>query len=580
MKKDKKKKGNSFKIFFVYLKQYKMKLIGISICIFLFNLSYILTGYLNGAAIESVVNQKIEESLFFLGIYFLIEIISGFINRMAYYFLSKIQIKVSRKIGYDTYLKVMCLPAYAFEELSSGEIINRVTNDTETIAGSMNRLISIVSNIISSLLILVYIFLNSWIIGLEIVFFLVVYLFIVKYFTKRIKTYDKEVKTKNDAYTAIANESVRGIREIRTLGIVKNLANNVATIIKEMYHCSVKGNKLETNYDCVSGFLKSMLEIGTFITCAILVYYGQITITFFVAMTYYIYRYTWLVENVTEFTKTYEKLSVSLDRINEIVGNTLYQDVKYGEQVLKNPKGILTFKDVTFHYKNEETLLNQLSITFEPNKKIAIVGSSGEGKTTLFNLITRIFDPVTGTIYLDDVPLSSLTEESLRENISIIRQEPFLFNRTILENFQVLDPNITLEEVRKYCSLAFIDDYIMSLPEQYNTILGEGGVNLSGGQKQRMAIARTLLKKAKVILFDEATSALDNESQAYIKELIDTLAHDHTVLIVAHRLSTIIDADIIYVIKKGRVFAQGTHEELMKTCEFYNKLYNTEGNIK
>lgn len=580
MKKDKKKKGNSFKIFFVYLKQYKMKLIGISICIFLFNLSYILTGYLNGAAIESVVNQKIEESLFFLGIYFLIEIISGFINRMAYYFLSKIQIKVSRKIGYDTYLKVMCLPAYAFEELSSGEIINRVTNDTETIAGSMNRLISIVSNIISSLLILVYIFLNSWIIGLEIVFFLVIYLFIVKYFTKRIKTYDKEVKTKNDAYTAIANESVRGIREIRTLGIVKNLSNNVATIIKEMYHCSVKGNKLETNYDCVSGFLKSMLEIGTFITCAILAYYGQITITFFVAMTYYIYRYTWLVENVTEFTKTYEKLSVSLDRINEIVGNTLYQDVKYGEQILKNPKGILTFKDVTFHYKNEETLLNQLSITFEPNKKIAIVGSSGEGKTTLFNLITRIFDPVTGTIYLDDVPLSSLTEESLRENISIIRQEPFLFNRTILENFQVLDPNITLEEVRKYCSLAFIDDYIMSLPEQYNTILGEGGVNLSGGQKQRMAIARTLLKKSKVILFDEATSALDNESQAYIKELIDTLAHDHTVLIVAHRLSTIIDADIIYVIKKGRVFAQGTHEELMKTCEFYNKLYNTEGNIK
>ena len=224
--------------------------------------------------------------------------------------------------------------------------------------------------------------------------------------------------------------------------------------------------------------------------------------------------------------------------------------------------------------------MNQFNITFEPNKKIAIVGSSGEGKTTLFNLITRIFDPVEGRIYLDDVPLTSLTEESLRENISVIRQDPFLFNRTILENFQLLDSKVTLEEVRKYCKLSFIDDYIMSLPKQYDTILGEGGVNLSGGQKQRLAIARTLLKKSKVILFDEATSALDNESQAYIKNLIDTLSHDHTVLIVAHRLSTIIDADLIYVIKKGKVFAQGTHKELMETCAFYNKLYNTESSIK
>lgn len=575
-----KKKKHCLNMFYVYLKPYRIKLIIIFICIFLFNLSYVFTGYLNGAAIESVVNQNMSKALLCLGIYFFIEATSDFMNQISYYFLSKIQIKISRKLGYDTYQKVMRLPAYAFEELSSGEIINRVTNDTEAIAGSINRLISIVSNIVSSLLILIYIFLNSWIVGSEIVFFLLVYLGIVKYFTKRMKAFDKEVKAKNDEYAAIANESVRGIREIKTLGIVKSLSNHVSTIIKELYSCSVKGNKLETKYDCISNLLKGILEVGSFVTCVILTYYGQITITFFVAMTYYIYRYTWLVENVTEFTKTYQKLSVSLERIQEITLNELYQDVVYGDVVLQNPKGILTFEDVTFHYKNEDTLLNQFNITFEPNKKIAIVGSSGEGKTTLFNLITRIFDPVEGRIYLDDVPLTSLTEESLRENISVIRQDPFLFNRTILENFQLLDSKVTLEEVRKYCKLSFIDDYIMSLPKQYDTILGEGGVNLSGGQKQRLAIARTLLKKSKVILFDEATSALDNESQAYIKNLIDTLSHNHTVLIVAHRLSTIIDADLIYVIKKGKVFAQGTHKELMETCDFYNKLYNTESSIK
>lgn len=319
-----------------------------------------------------------------------------------------------------------------------------------------------------------------------------------------------------------------------------------------------------------------MLECGSFIICAILAFHGHITITFFVAMTYYIYRFTWIVENVTEFSKTYEKLSVSLSRINEILSNKIYNDVEYGTKNLNNVNGVLEFKNVTFSYKNEDTILDKFNIKFEPNKKIAIVGSSGEGKSTLFNLITRIFDPVEGSIYIDNVDIKDLTEESLRQNISIIRQEPFIFNRTIKENFLLINPDIKLEEIREYCRLAYIDDYIMSLPKGYDTLLGEGGVNLSGGQRQRLSIARTLLKKSKIILFDEATSALDNESQSFIKNSIDKLSKNHTVLIVAHRLSTIIDADIIYVIKKGKVVAEGKHAELMKNCSFYKKLYISE----
>ena len=151
-----------------------------------------------------------------------------------------------------------------------------------------------------------------------------------------------------------------------------------------------------------------------------------------------------------------------------------------------------------------------------------------------------------------------------------------VFNNTILENFQVVKPDVTLEEVREVCKKAYIDEYIMSLPDQYNTLIGEGGVNLSGGQKQRIAIARTLLKDTKVILFDEATSALDNESQEYIKKTIDDLVKTHTIIIVAHRLSTIIDADIIYVINKGIVDSYGTHEELIHKSKTYQKLYSPE----
>lgn len=212
----------------------------------------------------------------------------------------------------------------------------------------------------------------------------------------------------------------------------------------------------------------------------------------------------------------------------------------------------------------------------EPNKKVAIVGASGQGKSTLFNLLTRIFDVNKGKILIDDVNIKELKEDELRKNISIIRQEPFIFNRSIKENFLIVDENLTLDEIRKYCKMAYLDDYIMSLPKGYDTILAEGGVNLSGGQKQRLSIARTLARNSNIILFDEATSALDNNSQNYIKKTIDDLVYDYTVIIVAHRISTIMDADVIHVVDKGKVVATGKHKELLKTCELYKNLYLNE----
>ena len=264
---------------------------------------------------------------------------------------------------------------------------------------------------------------------------------------------------------------------------------------------------------------------------------------------------------------------------HEILQNEKFEDVQYGNTELNDANGVIEFKDVEFAYPDEATILKDFNIKFEPNKKIAIVGSSGGGKTTLFNLITRLFDPIKGEITLDGVNTKDLTEDSLRNNISIIRQEPFIFNRTIYENFKILDPKVTKEQVKEYCKLACIDDYIKSLPNGYDTLLGEGGVNLSGGQKQRLSIARTLLKKSKVILFDEATSALDNESQEIIKKTIDNLSKNHTVIIIAHRLSTIIDSDVIHVIKAGKVYATGVHRDLIKTCDYYRKLYTKEDQV-
>lgn len=559
------------------IKEDKWKLIVSGILIFLCGLTGIFTGYLNGAAVEAITNSNINLAIMYLIMYFFIGVLIGTIlSGLANSMLLKIESKLTRKLGFNTYKKALNLPAIAFEEMSSGEIINRITNDADSLSFTFGKMINMISSIVTALVILVYVFFNSWIVGLILIIFLIILYFIIKKYTPLLKDAHKERKTTQDSFTSIANESIRGIREIKTLGIKEQLIINAKKSIDNIFKVSKKEIDLETRFNIVISLLKEVLEVGVFIICIILLYYKQITLTFFIAMTYYIYRYMWFIECLNDFTETYQKVSVSLDRVNEILENQKFNDVVFGNTNINNMKGIIKFKDVSFSYPNEEKVLDDFNLIIEPNKKIAIVGASGQGKSTLFNLITRLFDANAGTISIDDVNILDISEECLRKNVSIIRQEPFIFNRTILENFKIIDENIKLKDVKKYVKEAYLDEYIESLPKKYDTLLGEGGVNLSGGQKQRLAIARTLAKNSKIILFDEATSALDNNSQEFIKKSIDNLVKNHTVVIVAHRLSTIIDADVIYVIDKGRVIASGTHNQLLTSCDYYKNLYKSE----
>lgn len=571
------KKLKEFKPLIRLVKKDIKRIIFASIIIFLSGISEIFTGYLNGRIVETITKLEIKQSLIYLAIYFLLELIlDGMVIHKANSILYKEESKLTRKLGFETYKKALNLPAVAYEKNSSGEIINRITNDADTLSFSFGRLLKMVSSLIASFIIIIYIFVNSWIVGIEILIIVLILLLIVKKYSPISKEIHKERKKEQDRFTSLTNESIRGIREIKTLGIKKNLINSVTEIIKNIYKKSEDEINIQKSLNMKTSFLKIILECGVFATCIILLYYNKTSLTFFVAMTYYIYRYTWLIEEINDFTQTYQKVNVSLSRVNDILENRLYKDETFGSKELPNIKGIIEFKNVTFSYPDEENILKNFNIKIEPNKKIAIVGASGQGKSTIFNLLTRIFDANEGEILIDNINIKDLKEDELRKHISIIRQEPFVFNRTIKENFELINENITLKQIRKCTKMAYLDDYIMSLPKKYDTILGEGGVNLSGGQKQRLSIARTLSKGSKIILFDEATSALDNNSQEYIKKTIDNLIKDHTIIIVAHRLSTIIDADIIYVVEKGRLLASGTHKELLKTNKIYKNLYETE----
>lgn len=576
-KKEKSKiKLEEFKVLWKYAGKEKTKIVSLGLILLIFNIIAYSTGYLIGQATEQATLGQIKTSITFLLLYGFVELIGSVGTNIVSYFINKYQIRISRKIGYDTYEKTMSLPAIAFETKTSGEIINRVTNDTESIIGLVQELIYFISDMISSIIVYIYIFINSWEIAILILLDIFFFSFVLKKYKKDIKESKKKNKEVNDNFTNITVESIRGIREIGTLGAIGTLKRNVKNIINDLLNTSIKNNYIEKVYRIKQITMTILLEVGSFILCIVLIGKGRISLSFFISLTYYIYRFTGILQSIGSMTKMLEEVSVSLGRINEILNNKLYKDVTYGNNEIKSPIGCIKFDNVTFHYPKEKNTLEDFSIEFKPNMKTAIVGFSGEGKTTIFNLLTRIFDPISGKITIDDIDISSLTENDLRKHISIIRQDPFIFNRTIIENFKMIDPDVTLENVRHYCKLASIDDYIMSLPKNYNTLLGEGGVNLSGGQKQRIAIARTLLKQSKVILFDEATSSLDNQTQDIVKNTISQLSSNHTIIIIAHRLETVKDADIIYVIDGGKVVASGSHDQLIKNCNIYKKLYSPD----
>ncbi|MDD6404154.1 MAG: ABC transporter ATP-binding protein [Mollicutes bacterium] len=572
------KKFSTFKILFHYLKDEKLKMFIYILLVLFTYVPSLVTAYFWGIALEALISKNFNEFVLYLaiweGIYIFFYTILQIPRDTLYNYL---EIKFTKNVSKDLYKKIDMLPAKAFEEIGVGEFINRLYTDPDRIMELLQKLIRLVCKALVVVVVLIVSFKISLLLGCEILIFGFIMGFISFKFFPKIKKTQESIKKESDNYVKVATENITGIREIKSLGIKKNIENNIFNILDNLFSHNKKIKKYEVIYYSLNNLTYFILQFIILFTAGYYTVTGKIAYSLFIVLENYIWRIDEVVESISDFGVNYNKVTVSLKRISEIVNNKLYDDEKFGDVVLENVKGDIQFTNVKFRYsEDEDYTLKGLNLKIVPNKKIAIVGRSGNGKSTLFNLLLRYFDATSGNITIDGVNICDLTEEDLRKNISIIRQTPFLFNLSIFDNFKLVKEDVTLDEVRKYCKEAYIDSYIMSLPDKYDTIIGEGGINLSGGQKQRLAIARTLLLNTKIILFDEATSALDNESQDYIKKTIDNLVKDHTIVIVAHRLSTIVDADVINVIDKGKLESTGTHEELLKKSKVYKNLYSNE----
>jgi len=561
----------------IYFEKDTIKLVLFIFLTFVLCFRGLLFPYLWGIAIEQLSLKNFSNFILYLamwgGLSLFLNIFLQLPNNLLH---NKLELSFMQKVSKDLYSKILKLPAIAFEDHGVGEFVNRVYTDPDRIIELLGRLIRLAARLITAVVIIILSFSISWLLAVEMIMFGIITYILTAHYRPKIKKTYKEIKEESDKYIKETNQSLTGIREIKGLGIKKTIEKYTYSNIDAVFERQLNIRNLETVYYTIIEFIYNIMEFLILSTCAYLFVKGHIAFSIFIMFEMYIYRIYDVVSEFSQFSISYQKIITSLTRISEILDNKLYKDELFGNLNLEKINGTIEFKDVSFAYPNERKTLKKLNLKIETGKKIAIVGKSGMGKSTIFNLLLRFFPIKSGEILIDNIRIEELCEESLRKHISVIRQEPYLFNKTIKENFEMINLKIKLSDIKELCKKAYIHDYIMSLPKKYNTVIGEGGVNLSGGQKQRIAIARALAKNSKIILFDEATSALDNESQDYVKRTIDELAKSHTIITIAHRLSTIMDADEIILIDEGIVKAKGTHIELLETSSIYKKLYNSE----
>ena len=559
------------------MKKYLLKIKKLIILIFIaygvLSLINIFSPIINAKLLTSLTNFNLNEAYKYTFIFFVISILSVLINKLAIKLLGKIHEKLLYDIRYDIIQRLFKLKMKNFDEIPSGKFQERIKNDPEGIFSVFSVVQHNIFNIITEVFMLAYVMYLNIIIGLIYILGIIIIYFYEKYAYEKFEKLEEESKIQREKSGTILNEILRGIRDIKLLGIT----NKVNKITSETLD---KQSKLDTKISISRMNIYNTTEIVKDILIFIIIFLGiflininKLTLTTFLIIFMYRNDIFSLVFSYTSLKEYLVKYKVAKNRIMELFDNKKFPIETYGNESIDNIKGEIEFKNVSFAY-NKKEIIHNVSFKVNPLEDVALVGKSGSGKSTLFNLLTKSYDNYEGIITIDGVDIKKLNQKTLIDSISIISQNPYIFNLSIKDNLKLIDKNITDDDIINACKTARIHDFIETLPDKYNTLLGEGGVNLSGGQKQRLAIARALLKQSKILLFDEATSSLDNITQDEIQTAIKSISKNFTIITIAHRLSTIINSNKIYLLEEGNIIACGTHKELLKSNTYYKELYN------
>ena len=568
---------SNLKFVWQYAKDQKVKLIKYILCNFVVVIISVVVPIISANIIIYLTDSMFYQLLMMASVLCLLELLRNMLNYFSRYYSMIIFresfIKIQTALGKN----ILRLENKIIDSNSSGVFIQRLTSDTSRLADIFNVLNLYLSRILINLGIFIAVFIISFRAFIYLIVMVIVLYLIER---RRVRIYnskDKEFRKQNEKVTGFVSEIVRGLRDIKMLHSEDSFSSELHSQVEELNQSRYLMMRVNNRYNCLRFCLQDIFHLGLIFLLVYLIMTGNLAVANGLVIHNYQGRVTSIIDILGILLQSIKDFNLSCSRVFAIMYSDQFSKEKFGSRHLDKVNGDFCFSHVNFHYDcNDKKVLNDLSFEVHANETVAFVGKSGAGKSTIFNLLCKMYDVDSGSITIDGVDISLLDRESIRGNITIISQSPYIFHLSIRDNLRLVQPDMTEEEMIDACKLACIHDFIMSLPDRYDTVIGEGGVNLSGGQRQRLAIARAFLQKTEIILFDEATSALDNETQREIQKAISNLKKDYTILIIAHRLSTIVNSDRILFIEDGKIVGEGGHKELLKKCPGYRELYEAE----
>ncbi len=475
----------------------------------------------------------------------------------------------------NVYNKLQSLSMRYFGDKQTGEMMSRVINDSRNMETLIaHALPDLISNVLIVIMVAVMIFLINPILAAISLIPVPFILFVSLKFSGRVHALFKRNQEVLAQVNGKVQDNISGIREIQSFGREAEEYMSLKEYCKYYSYVNIRANFVASIFFPSIEFLTSVGSVLVMGIGGTLAMRNVLSVPDVVGFFMYLSLFYSPIAALSRIIEDMQNAFAGGHRVLEILD--MESEIKDGENAedIGRAKGDMEFSHVTFYYNENEPVLKDISFKVNSGKMVAFVGATGVGKSTIVSLMERFYDPIDGEVLLDGKNIKDITVKSLRENISMVLQDVFLFNGTIYDNIAYGNPSASREEVLKAAETARVSDFVGRMPEGYETVIGERGVRLSGGQKQRIAIARAVLKDSPILILDEATSAVDNETEALIQQAIDELSKSRTVVVIAHRLSTVMKADNIIVLEDGGIAEQGTHSELLKLGGIYAKLCN------
>lgn len=570
-----------FKWFYKEILKYKQVLAEVMLGSFIVQLFGLITPLFTQVILDKVIVHRSMSTLNVLGIAFVVVALFEFVlNLTRNYIFMHTANKIDAKLGAKLFRHLFALPFVYFESRKVGNIIARVRELDQIREFITNKSVSVLIDLFFSSVFLIVMFVYSRV--LTLIVLAIVALIAILYVTVtpelRNRLNDKfQMGAQSNSYLV---ESVTGVQTVKSLSIEGTMQKKWEGYLGKYVRSGFNLSIMSSSAGSLSNLFQKIMTIAILWIGVILVIKNSLTIGQLIAFQMFANQFTAPVMRLVNLWNEFQQVLLGVDRLGDILNHPV--EITSDKAItLPQIKGSVRAENLSFKYTpNGPIVLDKIGFNVKPGQCVGIVGRSGSGKSTITKLIQRLYLPFEGTIYIDDIDVRQMNPTWLRNNIGIVLQENYLFSGTIRENISMPKTDAPIELIIQAAQIAGAHQFISEFPEGYDTMVGERGSTLSGGQKQRIAIARALITNPRIIIFDEATSALDYESESIIMQNMDTIKRGRTMFVIAHRLSTVRNCDVIIALDKGKIIEMGTHDELMSQNGYYHKMYSQQGLLR